>query len=46
VRDVLNPGETWGLWEGDGLVMRKHPLGGKGEEEWSEELWEGATTGM
>ena len=48
--DVLHPLETWDPRAQGGKVA-EHLLGGKGEEEWDEELWEGelgrgATTGM
>lgn len=37
---MLNPAETGGPREGGSQVDGEHPLGGKREEEWDEELWE------
>lgn len=38
---VPNLGETGGPREGEGLVEGEHLVGGKGEEEYNKELWEG-----
>lgn len=36
--DAPKPQETSGCREGEGLVVGEHPLGGRGKEQWDEEL--------
>jgi hypothetical protein len=44
---ILESLETWGPRKGEAWCMcvGEHSLGGKGEEEWDEELWEGRLKG-